>query len=120
MAEPERAPGMQAYMKSSMPYLGVAAGPLRQVCRQVFAGAEFRGADEWRAAVLHLWRGARHREERYGAIELTGLRAARDFQTPAALPMYEEMIVTGAWWDYVREHGDDLSALSKREALKNV
>src|SRR6185436_11883093 len=29
------------------------------------------------------------------------LRSADEFQTPAALPMYEELIVTGAWWDYV-------------------
>ena len=51
--------------------------------------------------MLAIWRGARFREERYAAIELTGVRAARGFQTIDALPMYEEMIVTGAWWDYV-------------------
>jgi len=35
------------------------------------------------------------------AVALTGDRRARAFQTMDALPMYEEMIVTGAWWDYV-------------------
>jgi 3-methyladenine DNA glycosylase AlkD len=51
--------------------------------------------------VLAIWRGARFREQRYAAIELTGVRAARPFQRIDALPMYEEMIVDGAWWDYV-------------------
>ena len=48
-----------------------------------------------------MWRGARFREERYCAIELTGVRRFDRFQDMAALPMYEEMIVTGAWWDLV-------------------
>lgn len=48
-----------------------------------------------------LWSGARFREERYAAIALTGLRAARPFQRADALGLYEELIVSGAWWDYV-------------------
>src|SRR5262249_47545423 len=51
--------------------------------------------------VLTLWRDATYREERYAAIELSGHRYYREFQTLDALPIYEEMIVTGAWWDYV-------------------
>jgi 3-methyladenine DNA glycosylase AlkD len=92
---------MQAYAKSSMPYLGVTAVPLRKVCREVFAAVDLPTAAAWRRAVLELWRGARFREERYCAIELTGVRRFDRFQDLAALPMYEEMIVTGAWWDYV-------------------
>jgi 3-methyladenine DNA glycosylase AlkD len=92
---------MQAYAKSSMPYLGVTAVPLRKVCREVFAAVDLPTAAAWRRAVLGLWRGACFREERYGAIELTGVRRFERFQDMAALPMYEEMIVTGAWWDLV-------------------
>jgi 3-methyladenine DNA glycosylase AlkD len=101
VAEPERAAPMQAYAKSSMPYLGVTAVPLRKVCREAFAKIDLPTAAAWRRAVLLLWRGARYREERYCAIELTGVRRFDRFQDMAALPMYEEMIVTGAWWDYV-------------------
>ncbi|MES2288272.1 MAG: DNA alkylation repair protein [Pseudomonadota bacterium] len=101
VAEPERAPAMQAYMKSATPYLGVSAAPRRAVCKEVFAGLSWKASANWQADVLALWRGARFREERYAALELTGLRAARTFQRIDALPMYEEMIVTGAWWDYV-------------------
>jgi len=32
---------------------------------------------------------------------LTGIKGADRFQALDALPMYEEMIVTGGWWDYV-------------------
>ena len=101
VAEPARAAGMQAYMKSAMPYLGVSAVPLRRVCRELFAGLAWRSAADWHADVLAIWREASFREERHAAIELTGARAARPFQDLSALPMYEEMIVTGAWWDYV-------------------
>jgi 3-methyladenine DNA glycosylase AlkD len=100
-AFPERAAPMRAYMKSAMPYLGVSSVPLRRVCREVFASLELPSAAAFRRATLSLWRGARYREERYCAIELTGVRRFDRFQDPAALPMYEEMIVTGAWWDYV-------------------
>lgn len=100
-ADPSRAPGMQAYMKSAMPYLGVSAVPLRQICKTIFADLRFETAGHWQAEVLAIWRDARFREERYAAIELTGLRAARAFQRFDVLPMYEELIVTGAWWDYV-------------------
>jgi 3-methyladenine DNA glycosylase AlkD len=101
VAEPERAAPMQAYAQSDLPFLGVTAVPLRRVCREVFADLDLRSAAAWRRAVLGLWRGARFREERYGAIELAGVRRFDPFQDLAALPMYEEMIVTGAWWDLV-------------------
>lgn len=101
VAQPERAGAMRAYMKSSMPYLGVSAVPLRQVCKRLFAELHYASSADWQADVLAIWRGATFREERYGALELSGIRAARPFQTMEALGMYEEMIVTGAWWDTV-------------------
>jgi 3-methyladenine DNA glycosylase AlkD len=100
-AEPERAAPMQAYAKSALPFLGVTAVPLRRVCRGSFADLDLPSAAAWRRAALGLWRSARFREERYCAIELTGVRRFDRFQDLAALPMYEEMIVTGAWWDLV-------------------
>ncbi|MBO9516571.1 MAG: DNA alkylation repair protein [Porphyrobacter sp.] len=100
-ADSSRAPGMQAYMKSAMPYLGVSAVPLRKVCRNLFADLSWPDTSAWQADVLAIWRNAEFREERYAAIELTGARGARAFQRLGALGMYEEMIVSGAWWDYV-------------------
>ena len=100
-ADPAKAPAMQAYMKSSMPYHGVQTQALRELRRQVFAAHALPDFETWRDTALTLWRDARFREERYCAIGLTGLKAYQQFQTLATLPMHEEMIVTGAWWDYV-------------------
>lgn len=102
-AEPERAAAMQAYMKSRMPYLGVRAANVKLACREVYATYAFADAAAWRADVLALWRPAAFREVRYAALALAGHRGARRFQTLDALPLYEELIVSGAWWDYVDE-----------------
>ncbi|KAB8187523.1 DNA alkylation repair protein [Nonomuraea phyllanthi] len=103
IAEPGRAEAMRAYMKSSMPFLGVRAVPRRAALRRVFAEHRLESAPEWRRAVLGLWREAEYREERYAAIELSGHHLYRDYQTLYTVPMYEEMIVSGAWWDLVDE-----------------
>jgi 3-methyladenine DNA glycosylase AlkD len=100
-ADPARAEGARAYMKSTMPFHGLDARTLRAACKRVFAEHPLGSFEAWRGTVLTLWREARHREERYAAIELTGLRAYREYQTLDAVPMYEELIVDGAWWDLV-------------------
>ena len=88
-------------MKSKMPYLGLYTVQVRAVCRHAFATHPLFGFHEWQDTVWELWEGATFREERYAAIELTGDKRYRIHQTPAALPLYEDLIVTGAWWDYV-------------------
>jgi len=103
VADPGKAEAMRAYMKSDMPFLGVQAAPRRAALRRVFAEHRLESAPEWRRAVLSLWREAEYREERYAAIELSGHHLYRDYQTLYTVPMYEEMIVTGAWWDFVDE-----------------
>ena len=102
-------------MKSAMPFHGVDVTTLRAICKAVFAAHPVTGAAAWRRDVLAIWRGAKFREERYAAIGLTGDRRARTFQTMASLPMYEEMIVTGAWWDFV----DTLASKRLGEILRN-
>lgn len=100
-ADPAKAKGMQAYMKSAMPYWGVQAQALRRVTKAAFAEHPLTTFAEWRDTLLTLWREAAHREERYAAVELAGCPAYRGFQTLDTLPVYEELIVTGAWWDTV-------------------
>ncbi|HEV3234736.1 MAG TPA: DNA alkylation repair protein [Candidatus Dormibacteraeota bacterium] len=101
LADPVRAEYQKAYMKSAMPYYGVNNGDMRRTARRVFAEHPLPDFGAWRDTALELWRRARHREERYAALELLGYRAYREHQVLAALPMYEEMVVTGGWWDYV-------------------
>src|SRR5688572_8764353 len=100
-ADPVKAPQMQAYMKSAMPFRGVSAPEQRRLWRDIFPRHPLATAVEWRRVALQLWRGADFREERYAAIALTDLRRHANWRTPAAIPMLEEMIVSGAWWDYV-------------------
>jgi 3-methyladenine DNA glycosylase AlkD len=104
--DPAKAPVMQAYMKSAMPYHGVSVPLLRQVCKAIFTDVQFATASHWQAQVLDVWRNARFREERYAALYLAGEKRARAFQTPSAMTLYEELVVTGAWWDYV----DDIAS----------
>ena len=98
-ADPAAAPGMQAYMKSAMPFLGVAA-PARERAAAAscspLPGRSGRGP----AAAEVLWDGARVREERYVATALARRLAGR---SPDRLPVHRHWIVTGAWWDHVDE-----------------
>lgn len=100
--DPDKAPRMQAYMKSAMPYHGVPAPGQRQLFRAVFTAHPLPDRECWLATVRALWDDATHREERYAAIELTGARAYARWRGPDLVPsLYRDMIVTGAWWDYV-------------------
>lgn len=85
-ADPAKAEPMRAYMRSEMPFLGVQAPDVRKICRTVQASS----IQELR----QLWDQATYREERYVAVGLSGR-----FLVPAALPLFDHMIVTGGWWD---------------------
>lgn len=101
-AEPGRAPAMQAYMKSTLPYYGVSLPLMRATMRPVLSAHRLPDRATWEATLRSLWDGATHREERYVALELAGHRFYRDFQRPDAVGgLYRHLIVTGAWWDLV-------------------
>ncbi|TQJ48795.1 DNA alkylation repair protein [Phycicoccus sp. SLBN-51] len=101
--DPERARAQQAYMKSAMPFHGIGAPALKALLRTLLADPAYRmgSREEWEATVRELWDGATHREERYAALALTGHRTCRAWQDPQALPLYEHLVTTGAWWDLV-------------------
>ena len=103
LRDAEKALQMQRYMKSNMPYHGVQTPNRRRMCKTLFREYALGDAAIWRETVLHLWRKAKFREERYAAIELASDRRARDYHDIESLPMFEHMIVEGAWWDYVDE-----------------
>ena len=92
-------------MKSSMPFRGIASPELKALLRPILADPAYRilERDDWERAVLDLWDGASHREERYAATALTGYRTYRAWQDPDAIPLYRHLVVTGAWWDHVDE-----------------
>lgn len=104
-ADPVRATAQQAYMKSALPFHGIAAGPLKALLRPVLADPTLRIEDrgEWEAAIRELWDDATHREQRYAASALTGHRLYRGWQDPDTLDLYRHLVVSGAWWDLVDE-----------------
>lgn len=100
-ADPARAPAMQAYMKSAMPFLGVASPVLKREMSALAKRYPPADAEVWHDTILALFREATHREEWYAALNLAA-RTPYRFD-PATLPLFEEMVVTGAWWDIVDE-----------------
>jgi 3-methyladenine DNA glycosylase AlkD len=97
--DPERARWTQAYLKTAEPCLGVRLPEVRRLTRAAAtADPPATAADVGRVAGT-LWREAAYREERHAAIALTGLPVARG--ALELLPLHEEMITTGAWWDLV-------------------
>lgn len=105
VADPVRAPRMQAYMKSAMPFRGVGADPLRRLCRRLYAAHPLPDRPSWADAVRRLWDEASYREERYAALALARHRHYREFQDPETLRLYRRLVVTGAWWDLVDDLG---------------
>ena len=100
-ADPDRAPQQQTYMKSEMPFLGVAVPQCRRIVASAFRTHPLPDADAWEAAILGMWREAAFREERYAAVELLTLPRCSRWIEPRRVPLIEELVVTGAWWDYV-------------------
>lgn len=100
-ADPERAPAMQAYMKSALPFLGVAKPGRVAALRPVWASHPLVDREVWEATVRELFDGAGFREERYAALAL--LDRGRRWRDPALVPLVEHLVVEGAWWDLVDE-----------------
>lgn len=99
-ADPEKAAGMQAYMKTDMPFYGVQKPGRVQILREVktrFAPVDHQG---YLDAVASLWE-LPHREEKYLAQGFA--TAFPQHIVPASLAMYRRFIVEGAWWDFVDE-----------------
>ena len=99
-ADPAKAAGMQAYMKTDMPFYGVQKPErvkiLREIKRRFAPGTH----PEYLESVAALWE-LPHREEKYLA---QGFAVAFPGHiVPDSLPLYRRFIEEGAWWDFVDE-----------------
>jgi len=99
-ANPERAAGQQAYMRSELPYHGLTMPEVRKVMSSLCRQYRLPDAGAWQQAIRELWNGATHREQWYAALALARHRTyaawALDLST---VPLWEHLIRTGAWWD---------------------
>ena len=118
--DPARAPQMQRYMKSLMPFRGVSAVPLRALCREVLDHHRLPDRPTWLATLLALWDEASFREERYAALALARHRYYRPFQAPDLLDIHQYLVRTGAWWDYVDVVASQLVAPLLRSGHNDV
>jgi 3-methyladenine DNA glycosylase AlkD len=106
VADPAKAEPMRAYVKSTMPMLGVSQPERAAALRPLLAEHRLPDPARWRAAVVALWREATYREERYAALAVARHRPYRRFlvaEPDESLRMLDELVVTGAWWDLVDE-----------------
>jgi 3-methyladenine DNA glycosylase AlkD len=102
-ADPSAAGAMQRYMKSTMPFRGVAKPARETLLRAAVAVHPLPDAATLAAAARELWDGAAFREERYLALSLVGHRRHAAWVDPTWVPVLEHWIVTGAWWDFTDE-----------------
>jgi 3-methyladenine DNA glycosylase AlkD len=121
-ADPSRAAGQQAYMKSAMPFYGVRAGDVRKLTLTLGRAAKLSW-EQIAAVSRQLWDQAERREERYAAIELTALAKGR----LELVDLYEYQVRDGAWWDFTdsiahriadlhRSHPQETAELTRRWA----
>lgn len=100
-ADASLAPGQQAYMKSEMPFLGVRVPEVRRLVRSLVRELGVSAPDELVPTAWELWDDATHREERYAAAAIVGLRPLEG--DLSLVPFHEHVARTGAWWDHVDE-----------------
>ena len=99
-ANPGKAAGMQAYMKTDMPFYGVQKPERVKILREIKSRFAPGSHSEYLDAAAALW-DLPHREEKYLA---QGVAVAfPEHIVPSSLPLYRRFIVDGAWWDFVDE-----------------
>lgn len=103
VGDPVKAAQQQAYMKSELPFVGLGAPALKALLRPLLVQNRFVDRGSWEAAVLELWDDATHREEWYAALALLRHRAYLGWIDPDLLPLLEQLVRGGAWWDVVDE-----------------
>ena len=108
-ADPVRAPQQQAYMKSAMPFLGVALPDVRRIARAQVKDAHIVDGETLRDAARTLWDDAAYREERYAAMSLLASPPAS--VDLAVVPLVEHMVRTGRWWDFTDDLAHRLATL---------
>jgi 3-methyladenine DNA glycosylase AlkD len=109
---------MQAYLKTDMPFFGVKRPDLRKVRSAAWKKFKPADRDEYEAAVRALWALPR-REEKYVALEFAG--RATKLIGAASMPLYEQLIREGAWWDLVDQVATQcvsVAYLKERDAIR--
>lgn len=111
--DPQRAPRQQEYMKSALPFFGVPVPRARRIATDAARGT--RDSAVLRDAAVRLWDGAVAREQWYAALALLALRPHRG--DPVILPLVEEFVRSGQWWDITDELAHRVAELLDADAV---
>jgi 3-methyladenine DNA glycosylase AlkD len=100
VADPSKAGPMAAYMKTDMPFYGVQKAQRTPILRSLRRSFPPRSRQEYEANIRLLWNEP-HREEKYLAIGYA--RSFPRYIAVDSIPMFHDLVVEGAWWDFVDE-----------------
>ena len=115
-ADPTKTASMAAYMKTDMPFYGVQ-NPLRKtILRSLVREFPAESFAAYESNVRALW-AEPHRESKYLAIGYA--RSFVSYISNESMPLYRDLIVDGAWWDFVDEVATQLigTVLLKNRAM---
>jgi 3-methyladenine DNA glycosylase AlkD len=94
----ENREAMEKYMRNQFAFFGIKTPERNALMREFLRENGKPPVDELPAIVRSLWREPQ-RECQYAAMALLDKRAR--YLTKAHLPLIEEMILTGSWWDTI-------------------
>lgn len=97
-ANPDKAPQMQAYMKTQQPFYGVSAPERKRLFREAKKQFTVASQEQYQTTILSLWQSS-HRESQYQALEVA--EAYKKFHTPDSMPLYEQLLLQAENWDTV-------------------
>ena len=97
-ADPQRAIGIQAYMRNQFPFLGIDSPSRKEVLRPFFAKEVCPKGDDARSVARELWNWE-EREYQYIAQEL--LAKEKHTFSEQDLVLFTDMIESRSWWDTV-------------------
>ena len=97
-AQPEKAVQMQAYMKMSQPFYGVAAPERKLLFKEAKQRFTISTQEEYEDTVIALWRGS-HREEQYQALMVA--EQFKAFRNVESVSLYEQLLHSATHWDTV-------------------
>ena len=98
VSDPDKAVAMAAYMKHQARFYGVAKPVSRPILRELNARFSVSTCDEYDELIRVLWANEM-REARYMALGVAN--RWKTHQTITHMPLFEQLIVEGAWWDVV-------------------
>lgn len=100
IADARKAREMAAYMKTDMPFFGVQKPERERILRTLKRECPPESRTAYEQSIRSLWNEP-ERECKYLAIRYA--RAFPEHIVPASMPLYQRLIVEGAWWDFVDE-----------------